>query len=180
MRPPATDLVGPFQPWLSQGDIFQSVMIVRAGISNAVVVQAVERGPAILVSHGCAIDKKNKDGSLKTEYLSFLPLQSAQLLQPDPLATLRANRQGPYEALYLGEVPQIGESYAMLTQPYTLPIALFQPVLRTFTAEETGSEEDQRVTLTQHATRVASLTEPQLELLLTKWSIQWTRQAPDD
>lgn len=176
----ATAFVVPHSPWLSQGDIFRLVPIVLAGVSKAVATASLQTGPAMLVSHGCAIDKKSKSGKSVVEYLSFLPLQSVQALERGTAGDLRgrAGELQPYNALYLGDVTDIGESYVDLTQPYTLPALLLRTELQPFTDAETGEGDDERVVATMHETRVAALTHDALKLFWRKWSIQWTRVDP--
>lgn len=60
MSSAAASVVAPNHPWLSQGDIFESALIVRAGVAQLIASQAIARGPALLISHDCAIDKKSK------------------------------------------------------------------------------------------------------------------------
>ncbi|MBD3924701.1 hypothetical protein IEZ26_08725 [Nocardioides cavernae] len=167
-------------PWLSQGDIFSSVLIVRAGVSQAVATQGIARGPALLISHGCAIDKKTNSGRSKLEYLSFLPLQSVAELEEQSAGNLRRSAVDPtlrpFEAFYLGEVPSVGESYVMLTQPFTLPADFFRPELQPFTAEDTGDAEDTRPVPAMGDTRVGQLTEDAVGVFSRKWAIQWTRR----
>ncbi len=81
----------------------------------------------------------------------------------------------PYEALYLGDIPKVGEGYAMLTQPYTLPATLLRTELMTFSAEQTGDVEDRRIVAGIGDTRVAHLSEAMIELFWHKWAVQWTR-----
>lgn len=171
--------LAPHSAWLSQGDVFKKLLFVRAGVSDSRAAQSLDHSPAMLISHGCAIDKKS-NGKMRVEHLSFLPLLSVEALPKDRAALLRskANELQPYEALYLADVEGVGESYVMLTQPYTLPAALLRPELRTFTAEETGEKEDQRVVATMWDTRVGTLNPECLTLFSQKWNVQWTRMLP--
>lgn len=102
--------------------------------------------------------------------MSELPSERAGLLRA------QANELQPYEALYLGAIPPLGEGYAMLTQPYTLPSLLLRTELQAFTAHETGDVSDTRIVPTIGDTRIGQLTEPALELFRRKWAIQWTRR----
>ncbi|WP_152185543.1 hypothetical protein [Segeticoccus rhizosphaerae] len=134
----------------------------------------------MLISHGCAIDKKNSRGKSVLEYLSFLPLHNVAALDPGRAQQLRAAllEAKPYKVMYLGNVPQVGDSYVDLTEPYTLPALLLRTELKHFSAEVTSEGEDDRVVATMHQTRVAMLTERAVQLFQRKWSIQWTRMDP--
>jgi hypothetical protein len=170
------------EPWLAQGDVFKSVMIVRAGVADGIASKHLERGPALLISHGCAIDKKHRDGTSELEYLSLLPLQAVENLPGERSAKLRnsKNELGPYNAMYLGDVPEVGESYVMLTEPYTVPATFLQPELRLFTAAEIGDPDDEtRIVPTVGDTRVGRLTQDGIILFVRKWIAQWTRLKTD-
>jgi len=174
----ASAVVEKVEPWLSQGDVFTSVLIVRAGVAKGAPVAGVDKGPALLISHGCAIDKKTNSGKSKLEYLSFLPIQDVVALPSERAERLRASSGNvqPYEAMYLGSVPEVGEGYVTLTQPYTLPAVLLRTELREFTAEETGDAADHRIVATISDSRAGRLTDEALELFYRKWTSQWTRR----
>lgn len=173
-------VVWPHDSWLSQGDIFESVLVTRVGVANGIAAQAPGRGPALLVSHGCAIDKKTRAGTSRLEYVSFLPIQDVDGLEPQQADQLRRMKDTPqpYEVMYLGELPGIGEGYLSLTQPFTLPAVMLRTELKDFTAEETGDEADRRIVPTIGDTRVAKLSEAGIDLFHHKWIAQWTRKAP--
>lgn len=173
----ATSLVAPNKPWLSQGDIFSSVPIVRAGVEGGIAVQGLQRGPALLISNDCAIDKKSGPGRSTLEYLSFLPIQDVAALNRGRAAALRGQGADlqPYNALYLGELSEIGVGYADLAQPFTLPALLLRTELRDFTDAETGEGGDRRIVATMHDTRVGTLSAASRIVLWRKWAIQWTR-----
>lgn len=168
------------RPWLSQGDVFSKVPVLRAGITDRPQPQ-LEDGPALLVTHSCSIDKKQK-GRSRLEYLTFLPIHDLTRLPPERQTALRTrgDRLRPYEAMYLGHLPDVGEGYVNLVEPYTLPAAIFQPDLREFSAEETGDTKDTRIVLTFHDTRLGSLSDEALVLFQNKWMVHWTRTLPED
>ncbi len=131
MTTPGTICVVPHKPWLSQGDIFTQVLIPRVGVRDGLPAAAVERGPAMLITHGCTLDKKNGRGLSILEHLTFVPLQSVAALPEDRAGDLRARAAAlaPYSILYVGQVEAVGEAYATLHQPYTLPAVLAAEVL---------------------------------------------------
>lgn len=177
---PGVSRVEPHKPWLAQGDVFQRVMISRFGVSNSVSTEGVERGPALLVSHSCAIDKKNRQGQSVLEYLSFLPLQAVSALAKDRQGNIRASagKLQPYSALYLGEVPEVGEAYVPLGQPFTIPALLFQTELQEYGAEEAGEDAGTMIRPTMNDTRVARLGPEDLRMFWRKWSVHWTGIDP--
>ena len=151
-------------------------------MADSAATAELDHSPAMLISHGCSIDKKDGRGRSKLEYLTFVPLQNVALLPPDRATNLRASlgQVKPYEAMYLGEVPRIGECYVMLTRPYTLPAALLQAELRDFTAEETGEAPDARLVAGVWDTRVGCLSAGAVDLFQRKWVAQWARMLPPE
>lgn len=183
MSASAATAVAPHNLWLSQGDVFKELPYLRAGVADSVAAAQLDRGPALLVTHDCAIDKKNRRGHSTLEYLTFLPLQDVSALEavePSRARDLRlhAERDQPYPVLYLGQVQDVGESYVMLSQPYTLPALLLRAELRDFNAAETRGAPDRRIVPGVWDTRVGTLTERALTLLRRKWNAHWTRTLP--
>jgi len=180
----ALDAAGP-SPWLSQGDIFSKVLIAQAGVVDGMAQAVTKRGPALLMTHGCALDKKRKAAGREVsrlEYLSFLPILSVEQLPPEraePLRTMGNEGQPtPYEALYLGDVPEVGEAYVALGQPYTVPALFLRTELEAFTAEQTGDVAETRVVPTINDERVAMLSPEGLDLLSAKWLAFWLGKKP--
>lgn len=164
----------PVEPWLNQGDIFESVPIVRGG---AMSQQAMLRGPAMLVSHGCVVDKRTRGGQSKCEYLTFVPLLSLEAKAAEDVNAARELRRmgvarlaTPYTVQYVGDIPKIGEAYASLVEPFTLPAVLFQPEL--VVADPTDPD-DRRLTITFNDSRVARLSGQDQKVLHTKWAACW-------
>ena len=173
-----TPIVTEHRTWLSQGDIFERLPVVTVGVRDSALAADWAPGPAMLVSHGCAIDKKhNKTKRSTCEWLSFLPIQDMAKLDAGKAGQLREvglDRRPPYNVLYLGELPSIGEGYAPLVQVYTLPAVVLATEVRDFTDDETGEGPDRRLVPTVHDTRVASLTADALDAFHWKWTVQWT------
>ncbi len=180
MTEAAVPAAGGHRPWLSQGDIFKKLLVVNVGVRDDAATAALEQAPALLVSHGCAIDKKKGNGQSALEYLTFLPIQDVTALPQDRARNLRASAAEltPYNVMYLGQVPEVGESYVMLNRPYTLPAALLNTSLRDFTAAETGEDDDRRIVNLAWTTRVACLTPDAVALLQRKWNAHWTQAFP--
>lgn len=172
--------VGSHRRWLSQGDIFKRLLIPNVGVRDGTPTAELDQVPVMLVSHGCAIDKKKGNGQSALEWLTFVPLQDVTALPRDRAGNLRASagQDQPYAVMYLGDIPEVGESYAVLNRPYTLPASLLAPSLKDFTAEETGEGEDRRIVNGAWTTRVACLTPLGITLLQRKWSAHWTGTLP--
>lgn len=173
-------LVTPVRPWLSQGDIFASVPVLDISLTLGSPVARLPVGPAILITHDCALDKKSNKGVSRLEDVTFLRLQNVAELPPERQGNLRgsAGRFQPYEAMYLGRVSDLGECYVMLTAPYTLPAQIFRPELREYDEGSSAGEPGVYLTPTDFDSRVAKLSADGLDLLRKKWMIQWTRMQP--
>jgi hypothetical protein len=168
-------------PWLCQGDIFRDipVLIPRILADAMVVAVAVELGPAILVTHNCAMDKQTRSGQPRVERLNFLPLLSLDATDPNRRALLRRRSLEPYEALYVGPVAEFGETYCVLSEMYPLPARYFRPSIRSFEGHPSaGSDEQQYLVPTVNDTRIGRIDDSVLRLLHDKLNAHWTRRVP--
>lgn len=172
---PPNGLLLPQHPWLCQGDIFASVPILESDLNDETIDVRVESGPAMLLTHGCALDKKTRAGVLKLERMHFLPLRSTQLLDQGRQDMLRSKPSeiAPSEAFYLGHVG-VTESHVLLSEPYYLPAAYFQPSLYELALED--GEAESRMKANHGDTRIGRLTAAHLQLLLDKMNVYWTRR----
>lgn len=173
-------------PWFSQGDVFTQIPVWQAGMLSQ---QTIGRGPAMLVTRSCDLDKAKNNGLPMIEFMNFLPLQSFPALRdenPNKAAELKRRAleglDTPYSVLYLGDVPQIGECYAPLTQPYSLPAELFRVSIQNFTEAETGDHDPEadhrRLMAGANDTRVGRLGDRLASLFHRKWIIHWTGMTP--
>lgn len=170
-------LVQPPQDWLCQGDVFRSVPLIIPALNQGTVVASVNNGPALVLTHGCAMDKPTRDGRPRIEFLTVAPLLSLAVQDNNRQTLLRkqaAERQ-PYEVLYLGEVADFGEAYVSLSETALIPASLFQPVLQAITLPG-EAEPSNCLVPTVNGDRVATLTASHLELLLDKMMTFWTRR----
>lgn len=174
-------------PWLSQGDLFREVIISRVGVEDGLAAVGVERGPALLMSHDCVLDKKKKSNGRevsRVDFLTFVPIRGFAQVNPGKARALRefgaALDVRPYEALYLGEVDGLGETWVSLAHPYTIPALLLGTELRAFTDAETGDGNDTRLVASIGDTRVGKLSPGGVTLLRKKWMAQWTGEVPKD
>jgi len=167
--------------WLSQGDVFRDVLISRIGVANSSATADLDRGPALLMTPDCVLDKKEKVNHRQVpqiDFLTFLPIRGFVGMNTDRARTLRekgaALELGPYGALYLGEIDNIGECWVSLAHPYAIPVPLLGTELQSFTAEQTGDKADERLVALIGDTRIGRLTPEGITLLEDKWMALWT------
>ncbi len=142
-------------PWLSQGDVFAQIPVWQAGMLSQ---QTIVRGPALLVTRSCDLDKAKNNGQPAIEFLNFLPLQSfSELHNANRNKAEELRRRAlegtdtPYSVLYLDDIPQIGE----------VPEA-----------------DHRRLIAGANDTRVGRLGDPLANLFVRKWIIHWTGLSP--
>ncbi len=161
--------LAPPKPWLCQGDIFASVPILEFIESNVY-------GPAMLVTFGCVIDKRNNAGKSRVSHLSFLPVRSVASLQPDQQRLIRMSPSElrPYAALYLGQLGGLGESYVNLVEPFSLPASMFSVRMHDFSMMLPEERDPMRLVSQANGDRLHALTDDHLDLFLNKWRAHWT------
>lgn len=167
-------------PWLSQGDIFGEIPVVGVELDPAGDVRAqCSPGPAVLLTHDCAMDKQDKvTGLPRVKRLQFARLRSITALPADQQASLRgaSKKTGPFDILHLGEMPQFGETFMFLTDPYYLPAQYFNLVLLAHSDHsEAGTRNAKYITPQRHDTRIGRIDEEQLDRLRHKMLAYWTR-----
>lgn len=168
--------------WLCQGDVFSAAPVLDLGSdASGALTATLLTGPAVLLTHDCAMDKSYPDGSLRAERLQFARLRSIQGLTADRAGNLRGTRLAvePSEALWLGEVEGHGECFIYLSDPYFLPSAYFEPTCVQYEVTEAdGSPSRPRATPRAHDTRFGRLDPEQIDLLRRKMIAFWTRSKP--
>ncbi|WP_286690009.1 MULTISPECIES: hypothetical protein [unclassified Aeromicrobium] len=159
--------------WFSQGDIFSSMPLVDTAIGPGVGLAALPRGYAVLVTHGCVLDKQNARGESQADHMTFLRLIDVAKQPQERAAMLRrmADDVQPYRVMYLGEVDGFGEAFVDLGQPLTHEVSVFQAFLREFQGEE------RRLTGATNSDRSQRLTSEAVDLFHQKWVAHWTRLA---
>ncbi|BBH17376.1 hypothetical protein Back2_16630 [Nocardioides baekrokdamisoli] len=122
------------------------------------------------------MDKRTGAGKSRCEFLTFVPLLSvAAKAAENAHAAAELRRCGvrravaPHAVQYIGDVAEVGESYASLAEPFTLPAVLFQPELVAVNEDLT----DLRLTITFNDSRVEKLTNQDLDLFHQKWAATW-------
>jgi hypothetical protein len=165
-------------PWLSQGDIFESVPLIFAdGVTEAGEIRVEQRPvPALLITHGCVLDKATNSGVPAIKRLSFLPLTAVEAQDRGRQAALRKGGTAPYEVLYLGDCGPAGESFVVLSEVTYLPAAYFDPYLDPWTGHERAGVEDRYLTLGRNSARFGRVDDNVLNLLLDKMNLFWTRR----
>ncbi len=158
--------------WLSQGDIFLDVPVPDLRASD-------HSGPALLATYNCALDKRTGSGKSKVTHLNFLPIRSLTLVQPQLAEALRSNPTSltPYVALYLSDLPTIGEGYVNLMECFTLPISEFSVEIQDFSEDlSVGDPGEDCCRLVDNSPRVRSstLSPSHHGLFLEKWRAHWT------
>ncbi|WP_344829351.1 hypothetical protein [Actinocorallia longicatena] len=128
------------------------------------------------------MDKPNKDGSPRVDLLQFARLRSMGSLPEDKRSTLRGMRQKlqPFEALFVGEVADLGESFILLSDPYFLPASYFGLEFINYKDHpEADPEIADYVTPVLRDSRVECLDEGQISLLRQKMAAFWARVQAD-
>ena len=169
-------------PWLCQGDIFSSVPVADFTLTDANEVEvSLPIGPAVLLTHDCAMDKPTKTGVPRVERLQFVRLRSIDGLPLQQQQTLRGGRMSvaPFEAMHIGDVSRLGESFILLSDPYYLPAGYFTLKFDDYSNYPDIEPDARYVTPQAHDTRVGRLDEAQLDLLRLKMLAFWARVQPD-
>jgi hypothetical protein len=92
----------------------------------------------------------------------------------------RADKVEPTEVLVVGEIPDLGETFMLLSEPHYLPATYFGGTFVDY-ADHKDATGDDRAFLTpasKHDTRICRLDDPQIELLRLKMQGFWTRTQP--
>lgn len=165
-------------PWLCQGDIFASTAIVDVSLAATGEIQAHSIvGPAVLLTHGCDMDKPNSDGTPRIERMQLARLRAIESLPASRQRALRSQpgSLGPFEALYLGEVATLGESFIFLSDPYYVPAAYFLPKFEQYLGYPDAEGDAKYLTPLARDSRIGRLEAEQLALLRRKMTAFWAR-----
>ncbi|GAA3247750.1 hypothetical protein GCM10017691_57280 [Pseudonocardia petroleophila] len=169
----------PHLPWLCQGDIFRDVPVVDVALQGRGTVRPrVSNGPAILLTHGCVLDKRTNSGKSRVERLQFAPLKAMTLLNADKARNLvlKARELAPSEVMYLGEIGEFGAAFFSFTDPYWLPAQYFELTFQLFPEHLEADETGEFVCPTINDTRMGRIESDELILLSAKLVAFWTRQ----
>lgn len=166
------------EPWLCQGDIFGNIRVLDyPDIAGPDLVPQLRVGQAMLVTHDCSLDKMTGKGRHTIERLAFVRIREVDALPPDRAELLRSShgKVQPYEAQYLGVLPDIGESYVLVSDPYFLPARYFDPRIEIYADQP---EPNGHLTIAKNDSRRFRLSDSELEIFRIKWNAQWTRTMP--
>lgn len=164
------------EKWLCQGDIFANAPVLDyPNMSDGRLIPQLRNGPAMLVTHDCDLDKLS-GGKPKIERMAFVRLRNVEELPANRADLIRRSngKLQPYEAQYLGRIPGVGESYVLVSDPYFVPVSYFGTAI----VQYPGPEPNQHLTATANDSRRFRLSNADLTLFRTKWTINWTRLQP--
>ena len=169
---------------MGQGDIFGRLPVLEVEMQeDGQVVAGLNAGPAILLTHDCAMDKPDRAGLPRVERFQFAAVRSMESLPPDRRRNLtgQAHQVPPYEVLYLGKVADYGECFMLLSDPYYLPAKFFEPHFADYVghvAVPDPSGPTSFITPGRNDSRLGRIDEYQLDLLRLKMLAYWTRLEP--
>ena len=166
---------------MCQGDIWQSVPIVLPTIDSSGTLRATcdQDGPALLVTHGCSLDKATRSGQSRVERLQFLPLLALAQQDRNRQELLRREQINPAEAMFVGDVPGIGEAFCLLSELYWLPASLFDPTLVPYDDHPDAERGSKYLTAHGGGTRLGRLEDERISLLHQKMRAFWTRSVEE-
>ena len=169
-------VLGPTNPWLSQGDVFEQVPLISVSFNAGELSAKILRGPAMLITHDCALDKRSgTPPRAKVSRLHLARVLSTMSLAKDKQKELRSrwDRIDPSEIMYLGWLSEFGECYADLSDLSAVPSEFFEVQLAS--VEVAAGEGDLRLVASASHARVGSMSRESRELLTSKLMKYWTR-----
>ena len=172
------------KPWLCQGDVFARVPRLIPTFENGRIGGRIEYQAALLITHGCVMDKAGSDGTPKTRQLTFAPL-SLPADFPLIASTLPNLRSGSIDPSQLVLIPNHSgnpETVANLHQVFYLPVELFSARIKDFSGDSRLEEDGTtiRLVIDDHHERSSSMDTAELSLLHKKLMVNWTRFRPKD
>ena len=123
------------------------------------------------------MDKPGSGGRPRVEWLQFTRLRAVDALPVERRHTLRNGQRGvgPYDVLYAGELPTLGECFIFLSEPYHLPAVYFDLGFDDYSGHRDAEPDARYVTPRRNDTRVCRLDDLQIELLHKKMLAFWAR-----
>jgi hypothetical protein len=166
----------PCYPWLSQGDVFNNVPVIFSRLDVAGRVHfAEEVGPAMLLTEGCALDRRQEGNSSIVRRLQFAPLRAVDSFSPRARELLHQLQINPPEAIYLDDVAG-QDAVVLLGDAYPIPAAYLRPELRDFSGHQEIAEgtDAMRLVATTDPERICTMGETERLLLHDKMTVYWT------
>lgn len=164
--------------WLSQGDIFERVPLVELDYVGDRLQPRIFVGPAMLIDHSCALDKRDKAERPVIDRLTFLPVRDVNQLPNGKMTALKNQAWSftPYNLMYLGGLNGVGESFVNLAEGFSIPVTYFGVYLHDFDYQVDA--DCTHLVPSRHDTRTCRLKETSIELFKSKWNAHWTRRLP--
>lgn len=167
----------PHDAWLSQGDVFARLPIFHVYTDSALTTVKVDGPsmvPALLITHGCQLDKRNRRGVPMVQYLHFLPIVALDIQNPNLQEVLRQETINPAQAMYIGDVQGIGAAMVNIAETSRVPAAYFGPELRA-PGDAAARPNDMYLYATKNDTRIGRISKDRQEMLRSKLSAYWSR-----
>jgi hypothetical protein len=169
-------------PWLCQGDLFSHAPVVMTDLDESGELRSsIDFGPALLLTHDCAMDKPGRDGKPRIDRLQFAAVRSVESVEERLRSQLdpTSDKVGPFEALALGEVAGVGDAFILLSDPYYVPAEYFQLSMVDYSGHENAGDGSAHFASPSFRdTRIGRLTEERTNLLRRKMIAYWMRLAP--
>lgn len=154
--------------------------LVRASLDASAEVQfGCDRGPGVLLTHGCEMDKANKDGAPRVEWLQFTRLRSLTMMDSQAALNLKRGKLGPFSMMYAGEWSGLGEAWLLLSDSFPIPAAFFDPFLSDHAHHPKSDQGDRYLTPGRNDDRIGRLSDESVTLLTDKMGAFWTRTQPE-
>lgn len=168
------------RPWLGQADVFSNAPILQVTLAEERLTSEILYGPALLLTHDCAMDKATADGLPKTDWLQFARIRLASQLPDQRRGNVWRARDDvpPYDVMWLGEVGAFGDCYMVLSDPYHVPVEYFDTRCIQYDEQVDDRPNLPRATPRRNDSRMGRLPPDRVFLLQQKMLIYWTRFNP--
>jgi len=168
----------PCRPWLCQGDVFERIPIVTTRLNGNEITFIQEQGTALLLTEGCQLDKRLRNGQPKATRYQFAPLHAIEGcdLGPDIIGRLERQEVNPPELVYVDDIGDGEAAFGMLSEAFMIPSAFFAPDSQNFTGVPGADPADpHHMVATRNGDRLASMSERERHLLQSKMALYWTK-----
>ena len=167
------------KPWIRQGDIFRRVWRVVRTVDDGIIKNTTSQESALLVSHGCDLDKKDASGHPAIVQLIFAPISLATNFPKLDAGLLRKLKDGaisPPSLVYIPVEDGQAETVANLGQTFFVPAEYFEPRLQDFTGRpDLEDDTTTRLVLGRTVERTGTLSESEVAILHNKITVFFTR-----
>jgi hypothetical protein len=173
------------KPWLRQGDVFEEMPLVTVRFAAERLDFVPGIGAAVLLTEGCVLDKgrTSRSGAYRPTRLQFAPLYpaaKAAALGDDRLRRLRARELKPPEFIYVDDVGDGQECFALLGEAFPVLSAFFDIELRDYTNDPESDPDDPFHACPKvNDTRTCSMSADDRLLLQRKMAFYWLHAEID-